>query len=95
MLIKKIIGDDYMPFTLPGSGRNKKLTGTSTYILMANMNNNGLLDILLRDLVLNRNIWLINEGGYEVSETKAGWNFQRHIYRMELGTLVAYPVISC
>ena len=45
MFIKQVIGDDYMPFTLPGSGRNKKLTGTFTDILMADMNNDGLLGL--------------------------------------------------
>ena len=34
-----------MPFILPGSGRNKKLTGTFTDILMVDMNNDGLLGL--------------------------------------------------
>ena len=36
-----------MRFILPGSGMNKKLTGTFTDILMADMNNDGLLGLFI------------------------------------------------
>jgi len=68
MLINKGIGDDYADFKLPGGGRNKKLTGTSNDILVADMNNDGLPDILLCDLGLNRNILLINKGKYDYEQ---------------------------